>query len=274
MGKEIREATIEINPEDPVDFSFLRELGFDRVSLAAISFKEEFLRALGRGHLPSQVEKRVEEAKQAGFSNINLDLIFGIEGQTLKKLEEDLRKAVFLAPSHISLYLLEAPRYFSMNPPKDEMLEKMYFLAVEFLESHGLFQYEVSNFSRKGMESLHNLKYWRFENWIGLGPSAASHLGTKRWENKRSLRSYIGRLERGEGLERKVYFLSPEEELKERVMMGLRLVEGIRLCGSSLEEDIILKARQYPEFFEVQGCRLKIRRKYFFVMNSVLSLII
>ena len=274
MGKEIKEATIEINPEDPVDFSFLRELGFNRVSLAAVSFKEEFLRALARGHLPSQVEKRIEEARRAGFSNLSLDLIFGIEGQTPKKLEDDLRKAVSLAPSHISFYLLEVPRHFSMSSPEDEVLEKMYFLAVEFLEAHGLFQYEVSNFSVRGRESLHNLKYWRFEDWIGLGPSAASHLGTKRWENKRSLRSYIGRLERGEEVERNVYFLSPEEELKERVMMGLRLVDGIPLCGSSLEEEILFKARQYPEFFDARGCHLKIRRKYFFVMNSVLSLII
>ncbi len=274
LTPEIKEATLEANPEDEINFHLLRDLGFNRISMAAVSFRKEFLKTLGRSHLPEDVKKRVYEGRKAGFSRINLDLIFGIQGQTLKDLESDLKEAMALSPSHLSLYLLEIPRYFPMNPPEDEILERMYFFAVEFLEAHGLYQYEVSNFSQRGEESLHNLKYWRYEDWIGLGPSAASHVGNLRWENKRSLRSYVGRLLRGEGVERTYYRLSPEEMLKERIMMGLRLVEGVRLCGGEgYAEEILRRAEQYPEIFLVEGTRLRVRRERFFVLNSALSLL-
>ncbi len=275
MGPSLREASLEVNPEDPVDLGLLRALGFNRISLAAVSFREEFLALLGRGHRPGDVFEKVEEARKAGFSNINLDLLFGLPGQGVRDFEEDLRTALSLRPEHMSIYLLEVPRHYRPSLPvaPDEELRRMYYLAVELLESHGLFQYEVSNFARKGFESYHNLKYWRYEDYIGVGPGAASLLGSLRWENKRSLRSYLGRLRRGEEPERTYYPLSAGERVREKAMMGLRLVEGADLCGEEEQtvEEIISRARDYPEFFEIEGCRLRLRREHFFVMNSLLA---
>ncbi len=275
LGSFIREASLEVNPEDSVDFKLLKELGFNRISIAAISFNEQMLQRLGRRHSPRDVFRRTEEARAAGFSNVNLDLLFGLPGQNWEDLASDLKTALSLHPQHMSLYLLEVPSYYRppLPVPVDEELSRMYYKAVEILEEDGLFQYEVSNFARKGFESYHNLKYWRYTDYIGLGPGAASLLGSIRWENKKSLSSYLGRARRGEKPERIYYELSPEERAKEKAMMGLRLVEGADLCGEAPEavEKITSKAREYPEFFVIEGCRLRLRRQYFFIMNSLLS---
>ncbi len=278
LGPPVKEASLEVNPEDSVDFKFLRELGFNRVSLAAVSFSEVMLRRLGRKHHPRDVFQRVEEARTAGFSNINLDLLFGLPGQGWEELSSDLKTALSLGPRHLSLYLLEVPSYYRppLPIPSDEELSRMYYAAVEFLEEAGLAQYEVSNFAVEGYESYHNLKYWKYTDYIGLGPGAASLLGSLRWENKKSLSSYLGRIRRGEPPERTYHRLSPQERAKEKAMMGLRLVEGVDLCGEEPEavERIMSRAREYPEFFVVRGCHLLLRRRYFFIMNSLLASIL
>lgn len=278
---EVREAAIEVNPEDSVDFSFLKGLGFNRVSIAAVSFSSRTLSYLGRRHTPSDIFARLEEARKAGFEDINLDILYGIPGHKLDNVLKDIKTALDLGASHISYYLLEIPRYFSLKdrvPWKEEELERQYYEGRDLIESEGLKQYEVSNFAKPGYESYHNLKYWKFLPYIGLGPAAASLYGRKRWENRKSLMAYIGAWKRKDSIPRQVFKLSEDEFLREKIMMGLRLVEGVKFTPSESNQ-----ARKYLErarrlenegLVQVSVDGIRINRDRFFVMNSIILEII
>ena len=279
LHNRVKEASIEINPEDDVDFRFLKRLGFNRLSIAAISFSGGVLSYLGRRHSVKDVMKRIEEARTAGFEDINLDVLYGVPGHGLKETLEDLKMAVKLEPTHISYYLLEIPGFFPLKGEKiydEETLERLYYNGRDFLESTGFFQYEVSNFARHGYRSLHNLKYWKFEPYIGLGPGAASLYGRRRWENKRSLMAYIGAWKRRERIPRQIFDLSEDEFFKEKIMMGLRLVEGVKFSPQEREKTskFIERAKKMQEVVSVSEDSIKIKRDKFFVMNSIILEII
>lgn len=275
------EAALEVNPEDSIDFRFLKELGFNRISIAAISFSRETLSYLGRRHNPRDIFNRVAEAKKAGFEDINLDILYGIPGAGVREILSALKTAISLEPTHISYYLLEVPRYFSLRgrkPLEDEEIEIQYYEARDFLESHGFIQYEVSNFSKPGYESYHNLKYWKFLPYIGLGPAAASLYGRKRWENMKSLRAYIGAWKRRKAIPRQIFELGEDEFLKEKIMMGLRLVEGVNFSPEEAKraEKYLERARKLENegMVQVSAGGIRINRDKFFVMNSIILEII
>ena len=273
----MREATLEVNPEDEIDFEFLRSLGFNRISLAAISFSPETLKYLGRNHTPEDVFKKMNEAKKARFGNINIDILYGIPGHSLKKVLRDIKIALSLGPTHISFYLLEIPPYFQMGNKKlwsDEELESQYKNGRDLIESEGLIQYEVSNFAKKGYESIHNLKYWNFKPFIGLGPAAASLLDRERWENKKSFRAYIGALKRDEKIPRTYWKLTEEEYIREKIMMGLRLIKGVDLSKDNKEiaKKYLKRARALERtgLAEVKNQVIRINKDRLFVMNSII----
>ncbi len=279
VHSDTKEVAIEVNPEDKVDFSFLKDLGFNRVSIAAISFSSEILSYLGRRHSPEDIFRRVEEAREAGFEDINLDILYGIPGYRLKEVLEDLGTAIRLEPTHISYYLLEIPRYFPLQgrkSPDDNELEKQYYEARDFLESMGFAQYEVSNFARPGFESYHNLKYWKFHPFIGLGPAAASLYGRRRWENRKSLMAYIGAWKRREKIPGQVFELGEEDFLREKIMMGLRLVDGVRFSPEEKKKAsmFIERAKKMQDLVSVSENVIKIKKDKFFIMNSIILEII
>jgi oxygen-independent coproporphyrinogen-3 oxidase len=208
------EITIEANPGtlNEKKLREFRKLPINRISFGVQSFKDEELKFLTRIHTSEQASRAVMSAQDAGYENINIDLIYAIPGQTLDTWKYNLEKAVSLNTQHISAYSLifeeGTPLMKMLDKKADEDLEaEMYEYAIDYLTQEvssgegvpvgrgGSFvQYEISNFAKPGFECRHNLKYWNYEEYIGFGPSAASFVGNRRWVNVRNLNQYIDRI--------------------------------------------------------------------------------
>lgn len=241
------EVTVEANPGTvaPDGLTRLRAVGVNRLSLGVQSFDDQLLSALGRIHTAQDARAAVAAARAAGFEDINLDLMFGLPGQTLAAWEETLAEAIGLAPEHISAYslIVEEGTPFGVLAargelalPDEETEAAQYERAIARLTEAGYRHYEISNFARPGCEARHNLIYWHNEEYLGLGLGAWSYLerpqagGLIRDANPRDLETYCAALERGE--------LPPREggeapsrrrEMVETAVMGLRLIDGIDL---------------------------------------------
>jgi len=232
---------MEANPLDLTAerVSAIRSLGFTRVVVGAQSFSEKSLAFLGRKHSGRDVRNAMEVLRREGFQNTGIDLIYGIQGQTIEEWTADLEKAVAFSPAHISCYCLslEDGTRFGRMAHKGDLAtlssekEREFFLAAsDFLGRRGYIHYEVSNFARgRQFESRHNLKYWRREPYLGLGPSAHSFDGTARWWNIRSIKGYCEALEKGSLPVDDREDLTAEQTALEKVAMGLRIREGFSL---------------------------------------------
>lgn len=227
------EITLEANPDSAGDRRALRKLrraGFNRLSLGAQSSDDDILRRIGRIHTWAQVRQAVEAARQAGFENLSLDLIYGLPDQTMDIWRRTLADAVALAPEHISAYGLKlepgTPLYRqreTLSLPDDDLQADMYLCAVDFLAENGYEQYEISNFAKPGRASRHNLKYWHMEEYAGFGPGAHSDWGGVRYAYARDLDSYMaGELRLSESSQ-----IPPREREQEYIMLSLRTTEGI-----------------------------------------------
>src|SRR5579863_4868783 len=220
-----REATIEAAPgtvtAERID-AWLRG-GINRVSLGVQSFVRQELALL----------------RARGIPNINIDLIAGLPGQSESSWNESLASAIALDPPHVSVYMLEVDddsrlgaeirlggkRYGATDVPSDDRIADFYETAVDQLRSHGIHRYEISNFAHPGAESIHNLKYWKREPYVGFGADAHSFDGMSRSQNVESARDYVARSERGESLRCEQSTPDPGEE---KFFVGLRLSEGVR----------------------------------------------
>lgn len=199
------EFTLECNP-GAVDTEYLsdyRSLGVNRLSFGVQSFFDDELRFLSRIHNSEEASNAVDQARKAGFTNINIDLIYGLPGQPEQRVLSNLQKAVALGTEHISAYNLivepGTPLFTSVMKgeivPSEERIEaEMYESVMELLEKNGYDHYEISNYSRQGFECKHNLKYWNAEEYAGFGPSAHSYINGERWWNVSSLSSYLSEL--------------------------------------------------------------------------------
>lgn len=223
------EITIEANPctITPQKAKALRSMGFNRISLGAQSFVDSELAALGRTHSSHDIIKSFNILRDSGFTNISLDLMYAIPGQTLSTLSTCTEQVLNLAPEHISCYGLKIEE----NTPFDAMLSQgiiseksddeyadMYELIVSMLKSSGYCQYELSNFARQGFESKHNLKYWLGYEYVGLGASAASYYGKRRFAHTCDFDAYISSFENTED-----YSLSQDDMMSEFMFLSLRL---------------------------------------------------
>jgi oxygen-independent coproporphyrinogen-3 oxidase len=189
----LREWTFEANPGSVSEAKakLLREFEVDRVSLGVQSFDDELLGLLGREHSAAQAEASFQLLRRAGFANLNVDLMFGLPGQTLAQWEATLRRALALEPEHISAYCLtyeEDTDFFRRHVRGEFWVDAeadadFFTLADELLGAAGFDHYEVSNYARPGFESVHNRAYWSGEDYLGLGPSAVSTVGLRRWQN-------------------------------------------------------------------------------------------
>ena len=227
------EITLEANPDSAGDTRALRKLrraGFNRLSLGVQSSDDDILKAIGRIHTWEQVKTAVSAARTAGFDDLNLDLIYGLPGQTMEIWRKSLADAVSLAPEHISAYGLKlepgTPLYARRDAlplPDDDLQADMYLFAVDYLSENGYAQYEISNFARPGRAPRHNLKYWRMEEYAGFGPGAHSDWGGIRYAYERDLDGYIaGELRLSESSQ-----IPQREREQEYVMLSLRTVDGI-----------------------------------------------
>ena len=233
------EVTTESNPEsiDAAGLHRLRGLGFNRISFGMQSVVPHVLATLDRTHSPGRPLRAVAEAKAAGFANISLDLIYGTPGESATDWLESLDAALSAAPEHISAYALiveEGTRLAArvrrgeLPHTDDDDLADKYLIADDRLTAAGHAAYEVSNWSRSAATRCrHNLGYWRSNHWWGIGPGAHSHVGGARWWNLKHPQAYASRLASGLSPAQARELLSPEQRRVERILLELRLADGL-----------------------------------------------
>ncbi len=230
------EVTLEANPDSTElkNLKKLRAAGFNRISIGAQSANDAILKFIGRRHKFEDVVRAVSDARRAGFDNVSLDLIYGLPAQTRDDWVDTLTRVIELEPDHISCYGLKiepgTPLWeYRDSPmiPDDDLQADMYLYAVDTLAAHDYVQYEISNFCRPGKASKHNLKYWQLGDYLGLGASAASNIGDRRYTCVEDVEEYIRRVNSGEPLCGPVETVDQYERASEYLMLGLRTTHGI-----------------------------------------------
>ena len=233
----VREFSLEMNPAtvSHEKASALLALGVNRVSMGVQSWDDRLLKTLGRVHSASQARRSYEILRESGVTNVNLDLIFGIPGQSEADWRESLRSTIDLNPEHISAYCLtyEEDTEFFQRFERGEMAPEegrdagFFEIAMDELEGAGYVQYEISNYGRAGRECLHNLAYWRGADYVGLGPSAFSTRGDSRWRNVADTSEFIRQIEGGIDPHDFSEQLDAATRRAERVAFSLRTTDGI-----------------------------------------------
>lgn len=274
------EITVECNPYKlSADFfQGLAEVGVNRISLGLQSAVETERRALGRLSSRAETEAVVRSAQNAGIQNISLDVMLGIPNQTEKSLAETLSFCLSLGVPHISAYMLKLEkntvfynRRAQFSFPDDDQTADLYLQMCETLECGGLLQYEISNFSKRGAESRHNLKYWRCEEYLGLGPAAHSFLDGKRFYFPRDLEGFLnGNAPEHDG---------NGGDFQEYAMLALRLREGLRETavqarfGHKIPEDLRKKCAPLAAhgLLTADENGIRLTRGGFLVSNAVLA---
>ncbi len=233
------EITSEANPGtvDSEKFKRMRIAGFNRLSIGAQSFHDDELLRLDRVHSAKETRSAVCAARDAGFENINLDLMFALPEHTRSRWRSSLESAIELDPEHLSLYCLTlepntrfaklAQRGELMLPSEDEQVT-FFEDAASIAEAAGYRQYEISNYARPGFECRHNLCYWRCEEYIAYGPGAVQRVGNARWTHIKHPVAYCDAVERGADLACERETLSEAQLRLERIMLGIRTTEGLR----------------------------------------------
>jgi putative oxygen-independent coproporphyrinogen III oxidase len=236
------EITIEANPDDITreKLRLFRDLGLNRLSLGVQSFDEAELRFLGRRHTARQTAAAIDLIRAAGFTNLGLDLMYGLPGQTLDAWTGTLERALSFAPEHLSCYQLtlapETPMgrlaaAGQLNPPDEETQRQFFLLTANFLTAQGYLHYEVANFAREEKYVCrHNLKYWTRTPYLGLGPAAHSFQAGRRWWNFSSVEKYCGALNAGAAPVAEAETLTPAQIRLETLYLGLRTREGVSLA--------------------------------------------
>jgi len=287
--EENLEITLEANPGtiDLTGLRILKEGGFNRISIGVQSLKDSELALLGRIHNSFQAEKAFQLARSAGFKNINLDLIFGLPGQSLGDFLFSLNRVVALAPEHLSLYclslekgtpLFKKVKSGALEPPQDDLMASIYCSACRILRANHYEHYEISNFALPGYRSRHNLVYWNYGEYIGFGLKAVSfHDGIRRG-NLGKIEEYIAFLQEGRA---PIAYRSGKRgiaALREEAILRLRTSDGF------LEDEL---RKKYPRAFnafqkkllalkekgllEEKEGRWRIRERHFFVSLEIMS---
>ena len=274
------EITVECNPHGLNEdfFKTLYSCGVNRISMGLQSAVDSERRILGRLSDRNQVENAVKMAQRVGFSNITLDVMLGIPNQTEKNLNETLDFCISLGVPHISAYMLklEENTHFYKNQekynfPDDDLTADLYLQMCETLHSNGVMQYEISNFSKNGFESRHNLKYWHCEEYLGLGPSAHSFLNGKRFYFDRDFKAFMNGnspIDDGVG-----------GDFTEYAMLNLRLVEGLNedkvfeRFGHNIPKEIYEKSKIFIDngYMISTENGLALTRNGFLMSNSILA---
>jgi len=240
------EFTIECNPAtvDTEKAALWQRAGVNRLSLGVQSFDDAMLAVLGRVHTTAQATDTFHLLRDAGFTNLNLDLMFGLPGQTMSQWRDTLDRALALSPEHISAYSLtleEHTAFWGRVQLDDELQWAMYEQLIATLTASGYHHYEISNFTKPGRECVHNLAYWQGKDYLGLGPSAVSTIGLRRWTD-------------GGDEEH----LTEETKHTERIAFGLRMLDGI---PAELVKDRDLTQLLADELVQWRGDRLQLTRR-------------
>lgn len=278
------EITLEANPEsarDAKELKALRRAGFNRISLGVQSMDNEMLQQLGRVHSAEDVRAAVEAIRKAGIKNLSLDLMYALPGQTMAHWRQTLADTIALQPEHLSCYALKieegtpfAEQAETLDLADDDTQAEMYLTAVKTLADAGYVQYEISNFSREGFHSRHNMKYWQLQEYAGFGPGAHSDFGDVRYAYERDLESYL----RGELRLSESTHIPSRERTTEYLMLGLRTVRGISKAEFesisrfpfSCIEPVLLRCRE-AGYALAEGKRWHLTPAGFLVSNSIIN---
>jgi oxygen-independent coproporphyrinogen-3 oxidase len=289
LGPEA-EVTIEANPSDivPHKVAAYLQAGVNRISLGVQSLRDEELRLLGRRHSAEKAVRAARAVREAGCANLSLDLMYGLPGQTLDALERTLAGMIALDPAHVSCYALTLEHTTPMGAavaagelalPDDDLVADQYARIQETLADAGFAQYELSNWARPGRESIHNLTYWRNGEWLGLGAGAAGSLMGHRTKRTPVVRDYIAAAQAGEPGYVECEPWTRERMMRDTVMLGLRLAEGVSdsefrarfgigladFCTGRLGDLVQASVLHW------RGDRLTLDPAHYFVCNAVLG---
>ncbi len=232
------EFTIEGNPGTFTEekLKVLKSMGVNRLSIGLQAVQDGLLKTLGRIHSYEDFVKSYNMARNLGFDNINIDLMFGLPGQTNAMWSETLETVIRLQPEHLSCYslILEEGTAFSKlyneeDLPSEDNILKMYLDTKRVLKENSYYQYEISNFSKVGFECKHNLVYWDLKSYIGVGSSAHSYYKGVRYRNEANVQKYIENINNGESTVVEKYKNTIEDDMEEFMFLGLRKIEGISL---------------------------------------------
>jgi len=274
----LKEITIEANPgEAPKNrLKAFKGMGINRISIGAQSFQPELLKFLTRIHDKDQIFETYDNARNAGFDNINCDLIYSIPGQTWSNWQEDLNTIIDMNPEHISAYTLTAEKgteLFSMVSQNTVTMPNKKQESNWFLKTHEIFSekgygaYEVSNFSKPGYECIHNLHYWNIEPYLAFGPSAHGYDGQYRWNNVRSLDQYIDKVLAGQSPISMKEEISKTNHLNEKIGFGMRMIKGIDLNDIPNDYQKLFKhniktiRQKYPNCIDKEGTNIFLTSK-------------
>jgi len=287
------EVSLEVNPKtaDLDKLKGLRSIGINRISVGVQSFSERKLNFLGRINAPEDSRKILDDVLNAGFENYSMDLMYGTAVETFKEWEADLKEALTFGYPHISAYCLTiedgtefGKRYAlgKLKLPADDRLTDFITYTTEFFEDAGYKQYEISNYAKEGFECAHNMLYWKGDNYLGLGAGAHSHFAEnkstcwgERWANLRNPALYIKSVKEGNKPLDFTEKLNKEEVIEDKVLMGLRLKDGINI--SELENTFQLKANMdkvgylvQDGFLEYSDKSIRLTKKGNLLSNAVI----
>jgi len=284
------EITLESNPDD-LTAGFLKQLSkteINRLSIGTQSFFEDDLRMMNRAHNASEAESSIKRAQDFGLDNISVDLIYGSPTSGLEVWKQNLRKVIALEVPHVSAYALTVEPKTALNTwisqgkiaaPKEDLQNQEFFYMTDFFKDHGFDHYEISNFGKPGFHSKHNSAYWKYEEYLGIGPSAHSYNGNadRSW-NIANNKLYINTLNQNK-LPKETEILTEKEQYNEMLMIGLRTFWGVDL--SKLKEKFgaeILnhfeesKGQKMEEgYLIIENNHLKIPEKHWFLADGIAS---
>ncbi|UFH33578.1 radical SAM family heme chaperone HemW [Chryseobacterium sp. C-71] len=284
------EITLEANPDD-LDKNFLKQLSnshINRLSIGTQSFFDEDLRLMNRAHNASDAEGSIKRAQDFGFENLSIDLIYGSPTSSLEIWKQNLNKTIALEVPHISSYALTVEPKTALEKwivngkvsnPKEEEQNREFYYMIDFLKDHEFEHYEISNFAKKGFHSRHNSAYWKYNEYLGIGPSAHSYNGfdVRSW-NVANNQQYIKKLS-SNLLAKETEILSPKDQFNEMIMIGLRTTWGVDLesLKSKFKEDILdqfhkeIQQKIADGILIKENNHLKIPEKHWFMADGIAS---
>lgn len=257
---EDAEITTEANPGtlDREMATALKKMGFNRLSMGVQAWQNRLLKDLGRIHTIEGFLENYKAVREAGFENVNVDLMFALPNQTMADWQETVKNITALEPEHISAYSLiieEGTPFFEryekgqLEPASEELDREMYHWAVDYLAEKGYEQYEISNFAKKGKQSRHNRIYWQAEEYLGMGLGSHSYMEGERFHNIYDLQEYIAANGDVSLLKEDIEIITEEDALAEFMFLGLRLTEGVSFAR--------FRERFGKEMQEVYGGQMK-----------------
>lgn len=284
---QIVEFSIEANPENLTleKIQYLISQGVSRFSLGVQTFHETLLKRIGRKHQASEVIQAIRNLKQCGIQNINLDLIYAIPGQTIDQLKSDLDQAIALEVEHISAYSLIVEEHTQLylaymrdqiKLTDNEIEAQMYEVVMDKLTQNGFKHYEISNYA-KSRPSLHNQWYWKNESYIGTGLGAHGYVLGHRYQNTRSINTYIELLQKKEKPVIESHLVTKQEQIEEEMFLGLRLLEGLNIdrVNEKYQLNLIelyqkaLNDLLDKGFLEIKGQNLRLTKQGLLMANDV-----